>query len=89
MSANITPESAAYRKTTFGDIRAGAESREYEVVSQTLEYPSSIVWHISCPWCGGSVKAYLWSLSGGGKRCECGAVFSAQGVAYKKKGGGE
>ena len=29
-----------------------------------------------CPFCGCWVAAYLWSLSGGGKRCHgCGAVL--------------
>ena len=29
---------------------------------------------IECPFCGCTVQAYVWSLAGSGKRCECGAV---------------
>lgn len=73
-----------YRKTSFADIRAGAERREFTVDSQYVERPSSVVWEFVCPWCGDSVKAYLWSMSGGGKRCLCGAIFSSRGDGYKK-----
>ena len=71
------------RKTRWANGQ-NAEAREYEVDRQTLESPSSVVWWIDCPWCGREVKAYLWSLSGGGKRCECGALFGASGVAWKR-----
>jgi hypothetical protein len=30
------------------------------------------------------VKAYLWSLSGCGKRCSCGALFYSLGTAWKR-----
>lgn len=29
---------------------------------------------VTCPFCGTDTQAYLWSLAGSGKRCECGAV---------------
>jgi len=29
---------------------------------------------IACPFCGCTTEAYVWSLAGSGKRCECGAV---------------
>lgn len=29
-----------------------------------------------CPFCHQTVDAYLWSLAGGGKRCECGALLT-------------
>jgi len=73
-----------FRKTSFSDIRNGAEEREYRVHTSYVEPPSSVVWEFDCPWCGDTVKAYLWSLSGGGKRCLCGAVFSSRGSGYKK-----
>ena len=28
---------------------------------------------IDCPFCGETTKAYLWSLAGSGKKCQCGA----------------
>ena len=37
---------------------------------------------IICPWCGSHVEAFTWSLSGGGKRCECGAIFGSSGSAW-------
>ena len=30
---------------------------------------------VLCPFCDCVVEAYLWSISGSGKRCECGAVI--------------
>lgn len=70
-------------KTTFEGINRGAECRAYTVHRKTLERPSSIVLYFDCPWCGCEIKAYLWSLSGGGKRCDCGAIFGSRGNGYK------
>ncbi len=47
--------------------------RLYEVVYERAEPGSSRV-AIRCPFCGLVVEAYVWSLAGSGKRCECGAV---------------
>lgn len=30
---------------------------------------------IRCPFCKRTVEVFTWSLAGGGKRCECGALF--------------
>ena len=30
---------------------------------------------VRCPFCDCVVEAHLWSISGSGKRCECGAVI--------------
>ncbi len=38
---------------------------------------------LTCPFCDDYVEAYLWSLAGSGKRCECGAVCGQTG-AWKK-----
>lgn len=70
------------RKTTFSDARNGAEHRTFTVHRTGLEYPSSIIWYFRCPWCDHEIKAYLWSLAGGGKRCLCGAIFGSTG-GYK------
>lgn len=45
---------------------------------------------MDCPWCFSSNKVYVWSLAGGGKRCEgCRAMLSSRRAivsveAYKK-----
>lgn len=71
-------------KTSFNDIRnPNCEQRNYTVTGEGLEAPSSRIQWIRCPFCTHEVKAYVWSLSGGGKRCDCGALFNARGIAYK------
>lgn len=45
---------------------------------------------IQCPFCLRSVRAYVWSLAGSGKRCECGALLHGDGIgnaAATRKGG--
>lgn len=72
------------RPTRYADIsKPECEKLPYKVLSQGLEHPSSVTWHIECPYCFAEVKAYLWSLCGGGKRCNCGALFGSHGTAYK------
>ena len=75
-------------KTSFADASDPAiptESKPWKYHASSCEYPSSIVWYIDCPFCGVEVKAYLWSLSGGGKRCECGAIFGGtSGEAHRR-----
>jgi Zn finger protein HypA/HybF involved in hydrogenase expression len=40
---------------------------------------------IECPYCGTEVTAYIWSLSGSGKRCpKCKAIHTGMGVTAKK-----
>jgi hypothetical protein len=41
---------------------------------------------IRCPFCSWESKAFVWSLSGSGKRCEnraCRALFGSMGIARK------
>ena len=38
---------------------------------------------IICPFCGRNVKAYIWSLAGSGKKCECGAMHGSR-FTYKE-----
>jgi hypothetical protein len=40
---------------------------------------------IECPFCSKVVKAYVWSLAGGGKKCECGAIHVRWGVTFPTK----
>ena len=41
--------------------------------------------YITCPFCKDEVRAYLWSLSGGGKVCTCGAKHASFGVTIRRK----
>lgn len=73
------------KQTTFKQAHTDqCETRRYTTrrgpswVGHTLVY-------ISCPFCGNETEAHLWSLCGGGKRCEteeCGAIFGGLGNAY-------
>lgn len=64
------------------------ESRLYEVVytgqSQTRHGALQRVVGIRCPWCDTVTEAYVWSLAGSGKRCECGAKFTWHGQTAEK-----
>lgn len=64
-----------------GIDRDGIETRQINVHHKGLEPPSSVTLYFYCPFCRDEVKAYLWSLSGGGKRCGCGAFFYSRGRA--------
>lgn len=35
---------------------------------------------IECPFCQCVTQAYVWSLAGSGKRCECGALLQGSGI---------
>jgi len=37
---------------------------------------------IDCPYCGSTVTCFIWSLSGGGKACYCGAVLGSSRSAF-------
>lgn len=37
---------------------------------------------LRCPFCEIPVTAYVWSLNGGGKRCDCGALAGRDGVFH-------
>ena len=63
------------------------ERRKIEVHREGLEPPSSVTLYFDCPFCHTEVKAYLWSLSGGGKRCKCGAFFARSGAYHWKTEG--
>jgi len=49
------------------------ESRIHERVYLPAAAGKS-VYLITCPFCGIQIEARAWSLAGGGKRCECGAM---------------
>ena len=53
--------------------------RDIVVHRRGLEPPSNVTIYFDCPFCKNEVKAYLWSFSGGGKHCDCGALFGGSG----------
>lgn len=60
------------------------ECRQIVVHRVGLEHKSSNTIYFYCPFCRDEVKAYVWSLVGGGKRCDCGALFAGgSGRAYQ------
>lgn len=61
--------------TDYDDSKA----RSYEITGSGMKPPSSKWINIKCPFCSGVVRAYLWSLWGGGKKCSCGSKHSAWG----------
>ena len=69
-------------KTTFKDLEV-AECREHERTGTYSAFGRSYC-YITCPFCNESVKAYIWSLAAGGKRCSCGALHTNYGNTYKK-----
>lgn len=77
-------------KIKFGDdyrYPDDVECRNYDVHRHDVESPSSRVIYFNCPFCATEVKAYVWSLCGGGKRCpSCSAMFggSGSGIQFKK-----
>ena len=42
------------------------------------------VGYVDCPFCNQSIKVYLWSISGGGKKCDCGAILYRKSAERKK-----
>lgn len=56
------------------------EHREHTGLRELSRSVGRILVEIVCPFCGDSVRAYLWSLAGSGKRCECGAVLGQSGA---------
>jgi hypothetical protein len=69
-------------KTTFRDA-AEADQREHERSATSSLFGRSFC-YITCPFCHERVRAYVWSLAGGGKRCPCGALHGNLGMTYKK-----
>lgn len=60
-----------------------AERREYTVIGRHDAVGRTTL-RIICPFCNGTLTAYLWSLSGCGKRCDCGALLGRLG-SYRWK----
>lgn len=84
MGLTIVVKGGRVTKTRYADInKPECEHREYRVTRTGMERPSSRIVYIECPFCKDEVKCYVWSISGGGKRCGCGALLSSTGEAHK------
>lgn len=60
--------------------------REFRAYNYRSEMGRSRV-TIDCPFCSTSFHAYVWSISGGGKKCPgCGAMHTSFGQAYPVAG---
>jgi hypothetical protein len=76
------------KPTTWADAKAGrnsCEQKPYTSSGVTSRMGRSSI-DITCPFCRTINETFLWSLSGGGKRCEncdCGALFGSTGNAYR------
>ena len=76
-------------KTKFSDIgMSNCEQRQYKIHTEYSEHGRSRI-VFACPWCQQDVTAYVWSVTGGGKRCDCGAIFGGSGTGYKLIEGGK
>lgn len=73
------------KRTTYRDIsKPECEHRNYVVTDRFDETGNGkIVLKFQCPFCTAEMRAYQWSLCGGGKRCDCGALFGGTGQAHK------
>lgn len=72
-------------KTTYRDIQnARAESAVHARTGVYSAFGRSYCF-ITCPFCKTEVKAFVWSLAGGGKRCPCGALHANLGLTYRRK----
>lgn len=60
-------------------------ARPYRVIRSGLKQPSSNWSDIVCPFCSAIVRAYWWSLCGGGKKCTCGAKHNGYGQTVPPK----
>ena len=51
------------------------EQRAHTGLTELSREVGRILVRIICPFCEEHVHAYLWSLAGSGKKCDCGAVI--------------
>jgi hypothetical protein len=66
--------------------RSPNASREFKTFGVISEMGKRRI-EVECPFCLDRFWAYLWSLSGGGKRCpNCGAMHASHGSAYPVEG---
>lgn len=57
-------------------------SRDFTVLSRSAGARGRTTVRIRCPFCSTTFQAYVWSISGGGKKCPgCGAMHASFGKA--------
>jgi hypothetical protein len=69
----------------WDDIKPGSnriEERQIDGYRRRDSRPGKSRIEIKCPFCQIYLWAYVWSLSGGGKRCDCGALIGGSGNVY-------
>jgi len=65
--------------------RSEPESRAHERTVRHAYQVGRSYCYIRCPFCDLTVKAYVWSLAGGGKKCpRCGALHTYSGRSIKR-----
>lgn len=79
--AILTPK---VRKGAYN--RSANAQREFVVLERMREMGKTRA-RIECPFCFARFWAFVWSISGGGKKCpNCGAIHASFGVAYPIEG---
>lgn len=58
------------------------ESRDFPGYTRKWSEMGKSRIEVKCPFCKMTITAYLWSVAGGGKRCNCGAMFGSGGTFY-------
>lgn len=71
--------------TTIEILNGPHRKLQHEATSYVSQFGMSSV-RLTCPFCGESVIAYVWSLAGTGKRCPCGAMHFAGGTSIRRTG---
>lgn len=66
------------------------DEKEYEEKPHTRVAVSNRAWGgsmvvVECPFCGDWTKAYVWSMAGVGKKCECGALHLWHGSMSRRE----
>jgi len=57
------------------------KQKEYTSTRGLAQHGKSYI-YITCPFCSTKVRAFIWSLSGGGKKCpECKAIHTSYGFS--------
>ena len=75
------PKGPTWNQTGDAKLANRIEVRPFTYKRKIEQHGRTRIW-FDCPFCNGTVEAYLWSIAGGGKRCDCGALCGGFGNAY-------
>jgi len=64
------------------------ETRRHEGVFVIRREVGRVYVVVVCPFCGNNIGAFLWSLCGSGKKCDCGAVVFRFNAYLRKQDDG-